>query len=117
MPTGAGADFAALTFSIAHHQPCGYHFRQVRKPPGPAPEPLIATVARDGRGPYRATRARLHRKPVARTAVDLRPCGQEEAVRTVCARKLQTLVDDMWIDDAGNLIGYIGADDAESPSG
>jgi putative aminopeptidase FrvX len=45
------------------------------------------------------------------------PCGQEEAVRTVCARKLQTLVDDMWTDDAGNLIGYIGADDAESPSG
>jgi putative aminopeptidase FrvX len=39
------------------------------------------------------------------------PCGQEEAVRTVCARELQPLVDDMWIDDAGNLIGYIGADD------
>jgi hypothetical protein len=35
----------------------------------------------------------------------------------VYARKLQTLVDDMWTDDAGNLIGYIGADDAESPSG
>ena len=42
------------------------------------------------------------------------PCGQEDAVRTVCARELQTLVDDMWTDDAGNLIGYIGADDAES---
>jgi putative aminopeptidase FrvX len=42
------------------------------------------------------------------------PCGQEEAVRTVCARELQPLVDDMWTDDAGNLIGYIGADDAES---
>ena len=39
------------------------------------------------------------------------PCGQEDAVRAVCARKLQPVVDDMWIDDAGNLIGYIGAAD------
>jgi putative aminopeptidase FrvX len=37
------------------------------------------------------------------------PCGQEEAVRAVCARELQPLVDDMWTDEAGNLIGYIGA--------
>jgi putative aminopeptidase FrvX len=41
------------------------------------------------------------------------PCGQEDAVRTVCARELEPLVDDMWTDDAGNLIGYIGADNAE----
>jgi putative aminopeptidase FrvX len=41
------------------------------------------------------------------------PCGQEEAVRTVCARELQPSVDDMWTDDAGNLIGYIGAENAE----
>ena len=40
------------------------------------------------------------------------PCGQEEAVREVCARELQPFVDDMWTDDAGNLIGYIGAGDA-----
>ncbi|MFZ1176729.1 MAG: M20/M25/M40 family metallo-hydrolase [Mycobacterium sp.] len=38
------------------------------------------------------------------------PCGQEDAVRAVCARELQPLVDDMWTDDAGNLIGYIAAD-------
>jgi putative aminopeptidase FrvX len=44
------------------------------------------------------------------------PCGQEDAVRTVCARELQTLVDDMWTDDAGNLIGYIGADDDANTS-
>ena len=44
------------------------------------------------------------------------PCGQEDAVRTVCARELQPLVDDMWTDDAGNLIGYIGADDDASTS-
>ncbi|ORV83005.1 peptidase M42 [Mycobacterium interjectum] len=37
------------------------------------------------------------------------PCGQEDDVRTVCARELQPVVDDMWTDDAGNLIGYIGA--------
>ncbi|MGH3969111.1 MAG: M20/M25/M40 family metallo-hydrolase [Mycobacterium sp.] len=37
------------------------------------------------------------------------PCGQEDEVRAVCARELQPLVDDMWTDDAGNLVGYIGA--------
>ena len=42
------------------------------------------------------------------------PCGQEEAVREVCARELQPFVDDMWTDDAGNLIGYIGATSAAS---
>ncbi|MGD1280204.1 peptidase M42 [Mycobacterium seoulense] len=42
------------------------------------------------------------------------PCGQEADVRAVCARELQPLVDDMWTDDAGNLIGYIAA---ESPAG
>jgi putative aminopeptidase FrvX len=39
------------------------------------------------------------------------PCGQEDAVRAVCARELQPLVDDMWTDDAGNLVGYISAVD------
>lgn len=38
------------------------------------------------------------------------PCGQEAAVRAVCARELRPFVDDMWTDDAGNLIGYIAAD-------
>ncbi|MBW0015120.1 M20/M25/M40 family metallo-hydrolase [Mycobacterium sp.] len=37
------------------------------------------------------------------------PCGQEDAVRDVCARELEPVVDDMWIDDAGNLIGYVAA--------
>jgi putative aminopeptidase FrvX len=27
------------------------------------------------------------------------PCGQEDAVRSVCARELELLVDDMWVDD------------------
>jgi hypothetical protein len=39
------------------------------------------------------------------------PCGQEDAVRAVCARELRPLVDGMWTDDAGNLVGYIGAAD------
>lgn len=43
------------------------------------------------------------------------PCGQEDAVRAVCARELEPLVDDMWTDDAGNLVGYIGA--ADRPGG
>ena len=38
------------------------------------------------------------------------PCGQEADVRAVCARELRPVVDDMWTDDAGNLIGYIAAD-------
>ncbi|MDT5347122.1 MAG: hypothetical protein QOH91_409 [Mycobacterium sp.] len=37
------------------------------------------------------------------------PCGQEEAVRAVCARELRPVVDDMWTDDAGNLIGYVSS--------
>lgn len=38
------------------------------------------------------------------------PCGQEADVRAVCARELRPVVDDMWTDDAGNLIGYVAAD-------
>jgi putative aminopeptidase FrvX len=45
------------------------------------------------------------------------PCGQEEAVRAVCARELQPLVDDMWTDDAGNLVGYLGADGPPGDTG
>lgn len=37
------------------------------------------------------------------------PCGQEAEVRAVCARELRPVVDDMWTDDAGNLVGYIAA--------
>ncbi|OBH96936.1 M42 family metallopeptidase [Mycobacterium scrofulaceum] len=38
------------------------------------------------------------------------PCGQEADVRAICARELRPVVDDMWTDDAGNLVGYIGAE-------
>lgn len=45
------------------------------------------------------------------------PPGQEGAVRAVCARELQPVVDDMWTDDAGNLIGYIAADPSAAGAG
>jgi putative aminopeptidase FrvX len=44
------------------------------------------------------------------------PCGQEEAVRALCARELYPVVDDMWTDDAGNLIGYVSASDDGAPA-
>jgi putative aminopeptidase FrvX len=39
------------------------------------------------------------------------PGGQEDAVRDVCRRELEPLVDDVWTDEAGNLVGVVrGAD-------
>lgn len=45
------------------------------------------------------------------------PCGQEDEVRTVIARELQPVVDDMWTDDAGNLIGYVAANPSAGDTG
>jgi putative aminopeptidase FrvX len=45
------------------------------------------------------------------------PVGQEDAVRAVCARELEPFVDDMWTDDAGNLIGYVAASASASDAG
>lgn len=42
------------------------------------------------------------------------PCGQEDAVRDVCQRELRPLVDDTWIDPAGNLVGRIRGDSDSS---
>jgi putative aminopeptidase FrvX len=39
-------------------------------------------------------------------------------VRAICARELEPFVDDMWVDDAGNLVGYIrggAASDSGAP--
>lgn len=47
----------------------------------------------------------------------LGPCGQEGAVRAVIARELEPLVDDMWTDDAGNLIGYVAANPSAGDAG
>jgi putative aminopeptidase FrvX len=39
------------------------------------------------------------------------PCGQEDAVRDICRRELEPHIDEMWVDEAGNLVGLIrGAD-------
>jgi putative aminopeptidase FrvX len=35
------------------------------------------------------------------------PCGQEDDVRRVCLRELEPLVDETWIDEAGNLVGLV----------
>jgi putative aminopeptidase FrvX len=35
------------------------------------------------------------------------PCGQEGAVRDVCRRELEPLVDEVWVDSAHNLVGLI----------
>lgn len=45
------------------------------------------------------------------------PCGQEADVRAVCARELRPFVDDMWTDDAGNLIGYVAAEPPPEDAG
>nr|WP_090340536.1 M20/M25/M40 family metallo-hydrolase [Mycolicibacterium malmesburyense]CRL69901.1 glutamyl aminopeptidase, M42 family protein [Mycolicibacterium malmesburyense] len=44
------------------------------------------------------------------------PCGQEDAVREVCRRELEPHVDEMWIDEAGNLIGLIHGKDRQAPA-
>ncbi|MCI2240287.1 hypothetical protein MO973_45930 [Paenibacillus sp. TRM 82003] len=35
------------------------------------------------------------------------PVGPEDAVRDVCARELEGLVDELWTDAAGNLVGLV----------
>ncbi|MGV0644215.1 M42 family metallopeptidase [Mycolicibacterium sp. XJ879] len=35
------------------------------------------------------------------------PCGQERAVRDICRRELESYVDELWVDPAGNLIGQV----------
>ncbi|MGE2721803.1 M42 family metallopeptidase [Mycolicibacterium celeriflavum] len=44
------------------------------------------------------------------------PCGQEEAVREICRRELQPHADEMWVDEAGNLIGLIHGADRQAPA-
>ncbi len=40
------------------------------------------------------------------------PCGQEDAVRDLCRRELEPLVDATWVDPAGNLVALIRGGDA-----
>jgi len=39
------------------------------------------------------------------------PCGQEDAVREVCRRELEPVVDETWVDEAGNQVGRIDGGD------
>ncbi|WP_431236768.1 M42 family metallopeptidase [Mycolicibacterium aichiense] len=45
------------------------------------------------------------------------PVGQEDAVRDICRRELAPLVDETWVDEAGNLVGRLrgSGDDGSSP--
>lgn len=43
------------------------------------------------------------------------PGGQEDAVRDICARELSGLVDESWVDAAGNLIGLKRGTDPVAP--
>lgn len=53
----------------------------------------------------------LRRELLAELLSTYGPCGQEDAVREVCRRELAPSVDDMWVDEAGNLVGLIRGGD------
>lgn len=44
------------------------------------------------------------------------PCGEEEEVRLLCQKELEGIVDAIWIDPAGNLIGKISGSDQDAES-
>ncbi|BBY44808.1 M42 family metallopeptidase [Mycolicibacterium celeriflavum] len=44
------------------------------------------------------------------------PCGQEDAVREICRRELGPHVDEIWADEAGNLVGLIHGANSEAPA-
>src|SRR5579884_3309803 len=95
-PASRTVNFAATTSSVlANH--------------APSPAKSIATVGEDERKPM----ARRELDPTDEVLQELLwtygPCGQEDAVRDVCGRELEPFVDDMWVDDAGNLIGYLAS--------
>lgn len=42
------------------------------------------------------------------------PCGQEDAVREICRRELEPVVDETWEDEAGNLVGLVSGSDGNA---
>lgn len=42
------------------------------------------------------------------------PCGQEDAVRDICRRELEPSADEMWVDEAGNVVGLIRGRDGDA---
>ena len=63
---------------------------------------LAHTTATDGQRRVAAA--------LAGTAVDLRAGGQEDAVRDIRRRELEPLVDETWVDAAGNLVALVRGD-------
>lgn len=45
------------------------------------------------------------------------PCGQEKAVREICRRELEPVVDEVWEDEAHNLIGLVEGRGGRGASG
>lgn len=44
------------------------------------------------------------------------PCGEEDEVRDLCQKEIEGIVDSIWIDPAGNLIGKVEGETGESGS-
>ncbi|MGV0853762.1 M42 family metallopeptidase [Mycolicibacterium phlei] len=44
------------------------------------------------------------------------PCGQEDAVRDICRRELAPHADEIWTDEAGNLVGLIRGRGGAAPA-
>jgi hypothetical protein len=75
----------------------------VLDPPG---KPLRSRRTRAGsedEGAVTEHHPRLRRDLLQELLFAYGPCGQEDAVRDVCRRELEPHVDEMWIDEAGNL--------------
>ncbi len=56
----------------------------------------------------------LHRDLLQELLHAYGPCGQENSVREVCRRELEPHADEMWIDEAGNLVGLIHGQDRQA---
>lgn len=56
--------------------------------------------------------ARLNRSLLQDLLSAYGPVGQEDAVRDICHREIEALVDEAWVDEAGNLVGLVRGDEA-----
>ncbi|MGW0161410.1 M42 family metallopeptidase [Mycobacterium sp. NPDC003323] len=44
------------------------------------------------------------------------PCGQEDEVREICLREVTPLADEVWVDDAGNVVALLKGAAADAPA-
>ena len=56
---------------------------------------------------------RLRRELLQKLLWTYGPGGQEGAVRDICRSELEPFVDAMWVDKAGNLVGFIRGGDQD----